>query len=116
MTNTEPLAEKAIDALHLLMEAGDSETVRVAAAKALLARLSPKKNDEAQIHEAEERDRALAEARKLLAEFASLKLAFFRLQNEVAKAGEASADNAAGELARLVDHGRKGLGEDSNGG
>jgi len=115
MTETDaPLAEKAIEALHLLMEAGDSETTRVAAAKALLARLSPKKTDEEQKNESEEREHALVEARGLLAEFADLKLAFFKLQNEVAKASEASADNAAGELARLAHFSRTGLGKNAH--
>ena len=117
MTNNDTqLADKAKGALHDVMLASDSDASRVTAAKALLQSVAPKKDDEEQKNEAAERDSALAEARGLLAEFAALKHAFFRLQNEVAEASAAPASDAAWELARLADLSRSGLGENTDGG
>lgn len=76
------------------MQASESDTARIQAAKILLERLAPKEDDEAKKHEAEERDRALAEARGLLAEFAALKLASLRQPDTLDQASEAATDNA----------------------
>ena len=95
MTKDEILqAEDVLTTLRDLMQASESDTARIAAAKILLERLAPKQDDEAQKHEAEERDRALAEARGLLAEFAALKLAVFREPGAMDTPGEAEANNA----------------------
>ncbi|MDD3370688.1 MAG: hypothetical protein PHE27_02560 [Alphaproteobacteria bacterium] len=95
MTEENPaMALEAIDALRELMRAGASEPTRAAAAKILLDRFAPRKSDEEQKNEEEERQRALAEARGLLADFALVKLAYHRLQNEMAQAGEAGTDHA----------------------
>jgi hypothetical protein len=97
MLPTAPLqAEEALTTLHELMQSSESDGDRIRAAKILLDRSAPKKDDDAEKHEADERDAALAEARGLLAEFAVIKLAFFRLKNEMAREGEAAADNPAG--------------------
>jgi hypothetical protein len=94
MPETPQMADQAIEALYALMQSSESDPTRVQAAKILLDRLTPKKDDAAQKNEVEERDAALAEARGLLAEFAATKLAFFRLQNAMAKASEAGSGNA----------------------
>jgi hypothetical protein len=109
------ITDEAVNALREALHDNEVTASSVAAAKALLKQFAPPKTDEEQKNETEERERALTEARGLLTEIADLKLAFFRLQNEVAKAGEAPADNAAGELARLADLSRKGLGKNANG-
>jgi hypothetical protein len=112
--NTESL--QATDVLATLSDvllSSDSDTARIAAAKVLLERLSPKEDDEAKKHEADERDAALAQARGLLAEFAALKLAVFRQQGELDSAGPPATDHAAGQLADMADHGGQGLGQDT---
>ena len=87
---TDPRIDAALDALNDVMRISESDTSRVQAAKALLDRLAPKdKSHEEQNNEAAERDAALAEARGLLAEFAALKLAFFREQRKLAAESEA---------------------------
>jgi hypothetical protein len=89
-------AEQVLSMLGELMQASESDTARIQAAKILLERIAPKEDDEAKRNEAVERDAALAEARGLLAEFAALKLANFRLSRALDQAGEAATDNAAG--------------------
>jgi hypothetical protein len=97
MTPDEPLqASQVLETLQGLMKASESDTARIQAAKILLERLAPKKDDEAQKHEAAERDAALTEARGLLAEFAALKLAVLRQQAALAQNSESTADNPAG--------------------
>jgi hypothetical protein len=117
MLPNEPLqTDQVLATLHELMNASESDTARIQAAKILLERIAPKKDDEAQKHEAAERDAALTEARGLLTEFARYKYAFHRLQNALAQASKAGTDNAAGQLANLVNSGWAWLGENENGG
>ena len=97
MTQTETLhADDVLATLHELMQGSGSDTARIAAAKILLERLSPKEDDEAQKREAEEREVALAEARGLLAEFAALRLASLCEPCAVDASGSGAADNASG--------------------
>lgn len=109
--NDAQITGEAVNALRTALTDNEATASSVAAAKALLKQFAPPKTDEEQKNEFEERDRALVEARGLLEEFASLKRTLFRLQNEMAKAVAAPADNAAGELARLADLSRSWLGE-----
>lgn len=110
-----PLAEEALAALQFAMQASDSDTARIQAAKILLDRIAPKKNDEEQKHEADERDAALAEARGLLAEFAALKFAILRQSRALAQAGEAGTNHPAGELEDLADPCGPRLGQNEDG-
>ncbi|MDR3424394.1 MAG: hypothetical protein P4M13_04860 [Alphaproteobacteria bacterium] len=89
--------DKVLAMLGELAQASESDTARISAAKILLDRLAPKKeDDEAKRNEAAERDRALAEARALLADLAVIKLAHYRLSLTLAQAGEAAATDPAG--------------------
>ena len=97
MTQTPTLqAEQVLATLHDLMQGSESDTARIAAAKILLERLSPKEDDETNKRAAEERDCALAEARGLLAEFAALKLAGLCEPGALDQAGATEANNAVG--------------------
>lgn len=101
MTSNDGLeASQVLSTLRDLMQASESDTARIQAAKILLERLAPKTDDEAKKREAEERDVALAQARGLLAEFAALKLAGFRQPRALDQTGSAAADNAAAEDRR----------------
>ncbi|MDD3029967.1 MAG: hypothetical protein PHS57_06790 [Alphaproteobacteria bacterium] len=108
--------ESVLETLRELMLASDSDTARIQAAKILLERLAPKEDDEAKKREAEEREAALAQASGLLAEFAALKLASFRLTRELDRLRAAGAADAAGDVAGMAGHGGPGVGEDAHGG
>lgn len=54
-----------------LMQASESDTARIQAAKILLERMSPSQDDDARRREEDERNTAVAEARCLLAELAA---------------------------------------------
>ncbi|MFA5040869.1 MAG: hypothetical protein WC464_04465 [Bdellovibrionales bacterium] len=112
MTETEnSLADKAIEALHLVMEAGESESTRVRAAQILLDRIAPsKEDDEEQKRALKERDTAIAAARDLLMQFADAKADLLCLRNAVVEACKAGTIDPQGKLADLVGYGRERLG------
>jgi len=87
--------ERVINTLLELMQASESDTARIAAAKILLERIAPKADEEARQREAEERDCALSEARGLLAEFAAAKLAGLCQPGEMDQDGAAATTDAA---------------------
>lgn len=96
MTQTDQLhADDVLATLHELMQASGSDTARIAAAKILLERLSPKEDDEARKREAEERETAVAEAKGLLAEFAALRLASLCQPSALDAPSAAAPDNAS---------------------
>ena len=97
MTSNEQFhADQVLSTLHELMQASESDTARIQAAKILLERLAPKEDDDAKKREAEERDVALVQARGLLAEFAALKLASLREPDKLDQASAPATDNPAG--------------------
>lgn len=95
MTMTDGLAaEQVLATLHNMMQASESETARIQAAKILLERLAPKEDDEQRKREAEERAAAMDEARGLLAELTAWRLASLREPDALAEGGAPGTDNA----------------------
>jgi hypothetical protein len=110
------------ETLLQLLNASESDSVRIAAAKVLLERKGALKKDEhdAQMREAierdaEEREAAIAEAQALLAEFAFAKSASLDQPGAVDQdraAATADAEQQDVAVADLVDTGGAGLGQD----
>ncbi|MBV8061574.1 MAG: hypothetical protein JO126_04520 [Alphaproteobacteria bacterium] len=96
-----PDAEEVLATLLALMQDSESDSVRIAAAKVLLERLSPKEDDEIRQREAEERQAAIGEARCLLAELAVART------HELYSAPAMDGDGAAG----AIDAAARGAGD-----
>lgn len=99
MTNTtDPAYAAGLEALDILRLMISDENVtaaaRVAAAKALLDRFTPKEDAELKRREAEERATAIAEARCLLAELAAAHTAGPDPSPALVADGEAGTDHA----------------------
>ena len=103
--------------LHL-MSASGSDSVRVAAAKALMDKLlqTDQEGDDARQHENEERAAAIDEARALLAELAEIKSGGVCEPRAVVEDGPLQPADSGGGVAGLVDSGGARVGEDADGG
>lgn len=95
-----PDAEDVLATLLALMQDSDSDSVRIAAAKVLLERLSPKEEDDIRQREAEERQAAIAEARCLLAELAAARIDGLYVTPAL------DGDSAAGTIDAATDRSR----------
>ena len=111
--------EKVRATLLGLMSESDSDSVRVAAAKALMDKMlqSDLEADDGRRHEEEERAAAVAEARGILAELAEAKSRGVcgPVAVDTGGSGE-SVDSGGIALAGLVDPCGARVGEDSHGG
>lgn len=92
---TQAAGLEALEILRLMiLDDTTSPAARVAAAKALLDRYTPKEDAERQRRESEERDAALAEARCLLAELAAAQPARADQPPALAENGATGTDHA----------------------
>ncbi|MCL2469817.1 MAG: hypothetical protein FWF24_06280 [Alphaproteobacteria bacterium] len=90
------LAQRVRAVLTELMESAESDSVRIAAAKALMERVTKTTQDEeqSQDNEQQERQQAIIEARTLLAELAFNKSSGFPRAPALDQSGKAAPNNA----------------------
>ncbi|MGE3623710.1 MAG: hypothetical protein AB7H77_07565 [Bdellovibrionales bacterium] len=93
-----PGPENIPQVLHEMFEVlvtSESDPARVSAGKALLDRLEPKKDQEQLQREAEERESALLDIKRILAEYSAYRLDGLREPAALAGAGAAEPDHPA---------------------
>ena len=94
---TQTAGVEALEILRLMIMDDDvTDASRVAAARALLDRFTPKEDAELKRREAEEREAAIAEARCLLAELAAALPPRAEQPDALAENGADGTGNAAG--------------------